>query len=402
MVATTPTFGIKAIAELIPINLHLQKLGSRSQLQAHLLSPNHIIRSLIEPNFLSSTSQHLSSLGILTKRQCESIKGHLVDIDNRFNKVFPSFSPLHPEFSLGFRVIDTFSDCFSFNLFSKQKNDSLKTHIHQLDNMVIESSSIPSLTLIIMDASVKINIATSISHIHICNKPISKTLHHVVHVTSTEAELFAIRCSINQVMNHNDILKIIVVTDSIHATKKIFDSSSHPYQVHSAILYELHIFFLYYQDNSIEFWECSSCYNWNLHKAVDKETKAFNPIPLFSCKMSWDFSKKSQCNNIANIWKMTFQALNFKRKQFLDLLDGDDNIIEPSYIKDGAWLKYFGNSNSLYARASRAITNYAPIGKYRLRFFPREEFRYPCGMYFIKSRHHILYECRRFNEYRNP
>ena len=323
-----------------------------------------------------------------------------MDIDNRFNEVFPSFAPLHSEFSLGFRVIDNFSDYFSFNLFSKQKNNSLKTHIYQLDNMVIEFLNIPSLTLIIMDASVKSNIAMSISHIHIYNKPISKMLHHAVHVTSIEAELFAIRCSINQSTNHNDILKIIVVTDSIYAVKKIFDPSSHPYQVHSAtILYELHNFFLHHQDNSIEFWECPSHCNWNLYKAVNKETKAFNPIPLFPCKMSWDFSKKSQCDNIANIWKMTFQALDFKGKQFLDLLDGDNNIIELSYVKGGAWLKYFSYLNSLCTRASRAITNHTPIGKYRLRFFPREEFKCLCGVYPIESRWHILHECRRFNEY---
>ena len=269
--------------------------------------------------------------------------------------------------------------------------------------MVIESSSIPSLALIIIDASVKSNIAMFISHMHIYNKLISKTLHHVVHVMSTEAELFTIRCGINQAMNYNDILKIIVVTGLIHATMKIFDPSSHPYQVHSAaILNELRLFFLHHQDNFIEFWECPSYCNWNLHKVVDKETKAFNPISLFPCKMSWDFNKKSQCNNIANIWKMTFQASDFKGKQFLDLLDGDDNIIEPLYIKGGAWLKYFGHLNSLCARASRAITNHAPIGEYRLRFFPREEFRCPCGMYPIKSRCHILHECRRFNEYWNP
>ena len=393
---TSPTFSIKAIAGLIPINLHLQKLSSRSQIWAHSLPPNHIIWSLIEPNFPSSTSQHSSSLGVLTKHQHKSIKEHLVDIDNRFNEVFPSFALLHPEFSL---VIDTFSDCFSFNLFSKQKNNSLKMYIHQLDNIVIKSSSIPSLALIITDTSIKSNIAMFILHMHICNKPISKTLYHAVHIMSTEAELFAIRCSINQAMNHNDISKIIVITDSIHAAKKIFDLSSYLYQVHSAtILNGLHIFFSHHQDNSIEFWKCSSHYNWNLYKVVDKETKVFNPIPLFPCKMSWDFSKKSQCDDIANIWKMTFQASDFKGKQFLN---GDDNIIEPSYIKGGAWLKYFGHSNSLYTRASRAITNYALIGEYRLRFFPREEFRCPCGMYPIESRHHILHECRRFNEYWN-
>ena len=47
----------------------------------------------------------------------------------------------------------------------------------------------------------------------------------------------------------------------------------------------------------------------------------------------------------------------------------------------------------------RAITNHAPIGKYRLRFFPNKEFKYSCGTYPIESRRHILYDCMRFNRY---
>ena len=96
---------------------------------------------------------------------------------------------------------------------------------------------------------------------------------------------------------------------------------------------------------------------------------------------------------------MTFQALDFKEKQFLDLLDSDNNIIKPSYIKGRFWLKFFGHSNSLCTRASRAITNHAPIGEYKLRFFPREEFKCLYKLYPIKIRHHILYECQRFNKY---
>ena len=72
---------------------------------------------------------------------------------------------------------------------------------------------------------------------------------------------------------------------------------------------------------------------------------------------------------------MIFQASDMKGKQFLDLVDSNNNPLELSYIKDGLWLQNFGYSNSLYARASRAITNYVPTGKYRLRFFPNKEFR---------------------------
>ena len=88
----------------------------------------------------------------------------------------------------------------------------------------------------IMNASIKHNIATSISHVHIANHPLIKTVHHALFVTSTEAELFAIRCGINQACSIDSVSKIIVITDSIHAAKKIFDSEFHPYQLHSAAI----------------------------------------------------------------------------------------------------------------------------------------------------------------------
>ena len=113
--------------------------------------------------------------------------------------------------------------------------------------------------LVITDASIKNDIATSISHIHSYNQPLVKTVHHASFVTSMEAELFAIRCSINQACVINNVSKIIVVTNSIYAAKKIFDSGSHPYQIHSAaILSELRTFFSSNESNIIEFWECPS------------------------------------------------------------------------------------------------------------------------------------------------
>ena len=81
----------------------------------------------------------------------------------------------------------------------------------------------------------------------------------------------------------------------------------------------------------------------------------------------------------------------------------DDNLhpVEPLYTKRGSWIKYFGHSNSLCTRATRAIVNHAPIGEYYLCFFPNKDFSYLCRDYLIESRHHILHNCRRFNKYYN-
>jgi len=117
--------------------------------------------------------------------------------------------------------------------------------------------------------------------------------------------------------------------------------------------------------------------------------------------MSWDYYRKVNSDNIINIWKMTFQALDGKGRHFLDLFNDNFNVIKPLYIKKGSWLQVFGHSNSLCVHATRAITNYALIGEYRLRFFSSEEFKYSYSNYPIKSRRHILHDCTRFNGYWN-
>jgi len=121
------SFGVEAIARLIPINLYLQKLSRRSQLCAHSLPKNHILHSLMELKSVALSKPHTLSFGSLSKWQHELIKGPVVDMDNCFNKVFPSFDPLNLKFVPGCRVIDTFSNHFSFYQFSKYNEDNFKS-----------------------------------------------------------------------------------------------------------------------------------------------------------------------------------------------------------------------------------------------------------------------------------
>ena len=165
--------------------------------------------------------------------------------------------------------------------------------------LCISSSSLTA--LVITDTSIKNDIATSVSHIHVANHSLTKMVHHATFISSTEAELFAIRCGINQACIKENVSKIIVVTNSIHTMKKIFNSKSHLYQSHtSAILNELHCFFNINQENSIEFWECPSHLKWRFHHEVNKDSKSFNPTPSFPCKISWDYCKKIDSDDIIN------------------------------------------------------------------------------------------------------
>ena len=273
-----------------------------------------------------------------------------------------------------------FSNHFSFQPLSKLANCSVTSQVQELDRIAFESLDSFLTALVILDASIKNNVATSITHIHIRNRPTTKTLHHALNVTSTEAKLITIRCRINQATNHDFISTITIVTDSIHTARKIFNPSSHPFQNHVvSILKKLYSFFLHHPDNCIKFWECPSCSKWHLYKVVVSETKSFRPTPLYPSKLSQDFSRKLKCNNLTNRWKMIFQVSDLRGNHFLNLVDNDNKPLELSYTKGGPWLQNFGHSNLLCARVTRAITNHALIGEYRLRFFPNKKFSCPCG-----------------------
>jgi len=183
---TLPSEGIKAIAEIIPIKFHLQKITRRSQIYLFKLPTNHILRNLMDESPPLSNMPNPHSIGSLTNCQRILTKGHLIDSCNKAYGIFPSFSPLNSEFSPGHCITDNFSDYFSFNLVNKKEKEKDKIRAQELDDMVLHNFSLPHTALVITDASIKNDIAISISYIHIANCPLTKTVHHALFVTSME------------------------------------------------------------------------------------------------------------------------------------------------------------------------------------------------------------------------
>jgi len=63
---TSPSYGIEALADLIPINLHLQKLGGHSQLRAYKLPSSHLICSLIDSQLNPQSNLNVITLNSLS------------------------------------------------------------------------------------------------------------------------------------------------------------------------------------------------------------------------------------------------------------------------------------------------------------------------------------------------
>jgi len=148
---------------------------------------------------------------------------------------------------------------FSFYISDKKSAETRKTHSHKLNKIVFNALTDPKIAIIISDMSIKNQVTTSIAHVHVYDSPIIKTIHHTVNIISTEAELFTIRCRLNQAIQLSNIKHIIVITNSIHIAKKIFDSSIYLYQVQTLVIFKkIREFLERSHHNSIDFWDCPS------------------------------------------------------------------------------------------------------------------------------------------------
>jgi len=78
---------------------------------------------------------------------------------------------------------------------------------------------------------------------------------------------------------------------------------------------------------------------------VDKDTKKLNLILLYSSKMSWNFSKKKEYDDIIKEWYDKFKTSSLEGKFFLNLLNNNLLDIKSFYIEGELWIKSFELSN---------------------------------------------------------
>jgi len=138
----------------------------------------------------------------LIAKQWLKIKNSIVNINNQLNRIFPFFSSLNKKILVGFQLIDTFLNCFSFFSVNRKNSNSLSAQHRKLDNLHEDSLINQDTVFIITDMNIINNIATSISHIWREQDIIAKMVHHTTNINFMEAKLFAIKCRINYVYNY--------------------------------------------------------------------------------------------------------------------------------------------------------------------------------------------------------
>lgn len=175
------------------------------------------------------TNQYYFSLEYITSKQQRTIKSSIVNANNYLNKVFSSFNSLNRELFPGKRLINTFSSHILFHKVDCCSNESKTHHCDNHDNIMIKASTKPNIVIVMSDASIKNNVATSITYIYSFNSLLKKTLHHTISITSTKVELFTIRYRINYAVQIPSSSYIIVITNTLHIAQNIFNLSIHLY-----------------------------------------------------------------------------------------------------------------------------------------------------------------------------
>jgi len=130
------------------------------------LPKQHALDSLLDDQYLKKTKSHHLSICNLIFIQCQTIKSLIVDINNHLNKVFLFFDRLHKKLLPGFQLVDNFPDHFSFHIVNYKDTEVKNAYFYTFDKIFKDFLSNPNTILVISDASIKNNVATSILHIH--------------------------------------------------------------------------------------------------------------------------------------------------------------------------------------------------------------------------------------------
>jgi len=241
-------------------------------------------------------------------------------------------------------------------------SESVANHIKALENAFAELLANLASVAIIADGNVKDQLTTAAIYCYKDHSDPHKVKFYATSITSSEAELMAINIGLLHTLVLPDTQNIVVITNSIHTTEKLFASHIHPFQSLTILLANnLTSFFDRDPSNQIHFWACPDKAKWRQHLSMDCNSKDTGCIiPILPSKQSYAYGCKCKCNNIFAFWKMHFSASNKIGRSFLNLEDNKGNTIEPDYKNDRAWLKHFGHNNVLCACITRLITNHAP------------------------------------------
>ena len=121
------------------------------------------------------------------------LKSPIKDVNTWLSEVNKSFLPFHSIFSPGLRLVNYFSDKFSFHSPILSDKENIYKHLDNLNKVFCQSQILLYWVTIIADRGVKkSNVVTAVTHIWKNDAVIKQTRAQTINITFIEAELMTI------------------------------------------------------------------------------------------------------------------------------------------------------------------------------------------------------------------
>lgn len=298
--------------------------------------------------------------------------------------------------------MDRFHKQVHFHEYDHRDEFAYGFHIAELDCEIGRCSGDESTVVVVTDGSVhpERNLqAVFAAHIYRKGIQVRGYIQPSGRVLAPEAEMSAQRIGICKALSLEGVEKVVVVTDSIAPAKRLMNPPSRGGLAHSLAVSKLLSEWLESHPNrSIHFWPVISKSNWPLHKRVHDDAITLHAsLDARYVFTSYDYMRKRATDAVCDAWIARFAEPNYAGRNWLGLTGGNGRPIKPKYAKGGPFLPKVNMSNSLCARFTRAVTNHAPIGEYRERFFPLEPNKCRCDGVTLETRQHVLWECSEYD-----
>ena len=391
---STPLGARGIIAGIPPLRIILDLRFHGLKARIATLGDYHIINS--------SRSQRWTNPALRNAKP-RSRPQHLPD-DNPLTRLMTDevreqFAPFHEVSRPGTRIIDVFSDRITVDAYSPKKgSSSFKAWLRDLITSI--SSLHTSNRHVIYTDGAYWNKSARGAH--------SFTAFHggtwqdhsdwCPAGSSFDSEIVAIEVAI-QWACVNRLPDPIIFVDNKAALTSFLDTRVHGSQMSCIRINEILRDYLATSSSTLTFRYCPSHSGIEGNERADRLTRlgaAIAPVSLPRILLSNfinDYTKR-----MALHWRILFSTTSFKGRQWLPIRH-KKKVLKP-IIRNKATTNFFFNiSNNdigMLSRMACALTNHAPIGEYRMRFYPDFDPLCPACPLHVQTRKHVFFHCPRY------
>ncbi|KAF8712420.1 hypothetical protein AX14_013115 [Amanita brunnescens Koide BX004] len=316
------------------------------------------------------------------------------------NEVREQFFPFHPTARPGARLLDIYSDRITIDAYSPKKNSSLfKAWLQDLAKSILTLHSSGRHVIYTDGAYWNKNARGAHSFTAFHGGTWQDFSGWCPAGSSFDSEIVAIETAIQWACIQR-LPDPVFFVDNKAALTTFLDTRVRSSQTSCIRINEILRDYLASSNFSIDLRYCPSHSSVEGNERADRLTKQGAAIaPLSPPRILLSNFVNDHVKRMTLHWRTLFTSRSFKGQQWLPIRY-KKKVLKPA-IRNKAISNFFfnisGNDIGTLSRMARALTNHAPTGEYRTRFYPEQDPYCPTCPHRVQSRTHIFFYCPKYS-----